>query len=61
MPAVSALTPGGLDYREAWDLVAGVRDRLAGAAFTELVPDRDVNGISALIVTRLIGALLRGT
>ncbi|MEO5986088.1 MAG: arginase family protein [Candidatus Limnocylindria bacterium] len=59
MPAVSALTPGGLTYREAWDLLAGVRDRLAGAVFTELVPDRDVNEISALVVARLIGALIR--
>ncbi len=58
LPAVSALTPGGLDYREAWDLLVGVRDRLAGAVVTELVPDRDVNELSALVVARLLGALI---
>ncbi len=57
-PAVSALTPGGLSYREAWDLLSGVRHRLAGAAFTELVPERDVNEISALAVVRLIACLM---
>ena len=57
MPAVSAPAPGGLSYREAWDLVSGIRSRLAGAVFTEYVPDRDVNALSALTVTRLICAL----
>jgi agmatinase len=56
-PAVSAVAPGGLDYQEAVELVLGIGPRLAGAAFTELVPDRDPTGVSALIVCRLAGLL----
>lgn len=58
LPAVSAAAPGGLSYVEAWDLLAGVRSRLAGAAFTEYVPDLDVNELSALTITRLICAVV---
>ena len=60
MPAVSAPAPGGLGYREACDLLAGVGTRLAGAAFTEYVPALDNNHLSALVVTRLMSALLAG-
>jgi agmatinase len=65
MPAVSGLAPGGLSYDQAGDLLAGVaaRCRVVGAAFTELVPSRDVNELSALVVCRLamrlIGSLAR--
>ena len=58
MPAVSAPAPGGLSYTEAWDLLSGIRARLAGAAFTEYVPALDVNELSALTITRLISALV---
>jgi agmatinase len=58
-PAVSALAPGGLSYREATDLLAGIGRRLAGAVFTEYVPVLDVNGISALVITRLACLLLQ--
>jgi agmatinase len=62
MPAVSGLSPGGLSYDEAGDLLAGVaaRCRVAGASFTELVPPRDVNDRSALVVVRLIMRLVGG-
>lgn len=59
MPGVSAPAPGGLSYMEAVELLAGVRTRLAGAVFTEYVPALDVNELSALVVTRLVCALLR--
>lgn len=61
-PAVSGLSPGGLSYDQASDLVAGIasRHRLAGAAFTELVPALDATGSSALVVVRL-AMLLLGT
>lgn len=60
VPAVSAASPGGLSYEEAAGLLSGVaaERRLAGATFTELVPERDVNEISTLVVTRLIMRLL---
>lgn len=61
-PAVSGVSPGGLSYDEASDLVGGVahRCKVVGAAFTELVPTLDVNGISALVVVRLVMRLLAG-
>ncbi|MGH2454951.1 MAG: arginase family protein [Candidatus Limnocylindria bacterium] len=60
VPAVSGASPGGLGYAEGCDLVAGVagRCRVVGAAFTELVPSRDVNGLSALVAVRLVMRLL---
>jgi agmatinase len=60
-PAVSALAPGGLSYPEAWDIVAGVArtGRLAGMIVTELLPERDVHEISALVAARLVLAALR--
>ena len=61
-PAVSGLSPGGLSYDEAADLLGGVaaRCRVAGATFTELVPALDPNGISALVVVRMMMRLLAG-
>lgn len=61
-PAVSGASPGGLSYDEAGDLLGGVakRCRVVGAAFTELVPALDVNGISALVVVRMMMRLLAG-
>jgi agmatinase len=58
LPAVSAPAPGGLTYVEGFDLMAGIGQRLVGAAVTEYVPVRDVNEISALTVGRLIVSLL---
>jgi agmatinase len=60
IPAVSGASPGGLTYDEAADLLGGAatRGRLVGAAFTELVPSLDRDGISALVVVRLIQRLL---
>ncbi|MGH2462934.1 MAG: arginase family protein [Candidatus Limnocylindria bacterium] len=59
-PAVSAPVPGGLTWDEAGDLVSGVanRCRVVGAAFTELVPDLDASGYSALVAARLVIRLL---
>jgi agmatinase len=61
-PAVSGLSPGGLSYDEAGDLLGGVtrRCRVVGAAFTELVPALDATGLSALVVVRLVMRLLAG-
>jgi len=62
MPAVSGASPGGLRYEQAADLLGGVasRCRVAGAAFTELVPAMDLNEISTLVVVRLVMRLLAG-
>ncbi len=59
-PAVSAPAPGGLSWDEAGDLLSGTatRCRVVGAAFTELVPERDPSGYSALVAARLAIRLL---
>lgn len=59
-PAVNSPSPGGFSYDEAADLLSGAaaRRRVVGAAFTELVPGRDLNEISALVVVRLVMRLL---
>lgn len=59
-PAVGSPAPGGLSYQQASDLVRGVagRCRIAGAAFTEMVPALDVNEATALVVVRLVSQLL---
>ena len=59
-PAVSGVATGGLSYDEAWDMLSGIGPRLSGAVFTEYVPALDVNDVSALVLTRLISALLGG-
>jgi agmatinase len=61
-PAVSAVSPGGLSYDDAGGLLGGAaeRCRVVGAAFTELVPALDVNGVSALVVVRMVMRLLAG-
>ena len=61
-PAVSGLSPGGLSYDEAADLLGGVaaRCRVVGATFTELVPALDPSGISALVVARMMMRLVAG-
>lgn len=65
MPAVMAPTPGGLDYTQAIDLIAGLarRAKIVGFDMVEFVPERDVNGTAritaARIVANLVGALAR--
>jgi agmatinase len=60
LPAVSGLSPGGIAYDEAVDLVGGLatRCRVVGAAFTELVPGIDDHERSALVVVRLVTRLI---
>jgi len=52
-PAVSAVSPGGIGFGEAVDLVVGIGGRLVGAAITEFVPALDDDGRSALAAARL--------
>lgn len=64
-PAVSGASPGGLSYAEGSELLAGVarRIQLAGAAFTELAPQLDINEMTATVAVRLamrlVGELAR--
>jgi agmatinase len=57
-PAVAGMSPGGLSYVEASDLIGGIGPRLVGAAFTEYVPALDRDGACALVVARLITTVI---
>ncbi len=64
MPGTAALAPGGLTYWHGLDLLRGLqeRGRIVGLGFAEFYPDRDVNGLSALGIVRLIiGAMSTGS
>lgn len=56
MPAVMSPTPGGLTYRQAIDLIAGVTSKAKLVAFDliEFVPGRDKTGYAAYVAARLI-------
>jgi len=55
LPAVNMPTPGGLDYGELAELMQGVaaRGRIRGCCLVELVPERDRDGMSALLAARI--------
>ncbi|GLS34865.1 agmatinase [Mesorhizobium tianshanense] len=56
MPGVAARAPGGLTDTQVIDLVAGLdrRARIAGFDLVELYPPADIDGLSALIASRLV-------
>lgn len=60
VPAVNAPLPGGLTFDECAALLRGLpqRGHIAGMAVTELLPERDLNDLSALVVVRLIWTLI---
>ena len=55
-PGTSVPSPGGLSYQEAADLFAGLagRGRVVGMNVAEHYPSLDVNGITSLVIARLI-------
>ncbi len=55
MPAVAYPSPGGLNFVQVIDLIAGVaaRARIAGFAMVEFVPQKDRDGTSAFTAARL--------
>ncbi len=67
MPGVIAPMPGGLEFYDAADLLQGVarRGRVVGISIAEFSPSLDVNGLTALAITRLLvnlmGAMVRST
>lgn len=56
MPAVIAPSPGGLDYTQVTDLIAGVAERGRIAAFDiiEFAPERDRDGSATLTAAYLL-------
>lgn len=59
-PGVTGPSPGGLAYDEVAGLLAGLagQGQIAGLDVVEYAPERDVNGHTALVATRLILTLV---
>lgn len=66
MPGVLSRVPGGLTYTQAISLLHGIarRGKIVGFDLVELIPERDVDGLSALtayrIVANAVAAISRG-
>jgi len=60
MPGTSAPLPGGLSFDEAAELITGLarRGKVVGINVAEHYPSLDVNGITALAITRLLVNLM---
>jgi len=56
-PGVSHHEPGGLSVRELLRVLHAQRAPLAGADVVELNPDRDVNGVTAVVAAKLVREL----
>jgi agmatinase len=56
MPGTSAPLPGGIAFDDAADLLTGLalRGEVVGINFAEHYPSLDVNGVTALAITRMI-------
>ncbi len=52
-PGVLLPAFGGLGYQQMLDLITGLGDRIAAAAFVEFVPERDPAGLGAQALARL--------
>ena len=52
-PGVSHHEPGGLSTREVLKIIQEFSGRLVGADLVELNPDRDINGVSAMVAAKL--------
>ena len=52
-PGVSHHEPGGLSTREVLNIIQEFSGRLVGADLVELNPDRDINGVSAMVAAKL--------
>jgi agmatinase len=60
MPAVAYPSPGGLNYTQLTDLIAGVaaKARIAGFAMVEFAPKRDLDGTAAFTAARIAALVL---
>jgi len=62
-PGVSHHEPGGMSVREVLDVLHGLDAPIIGADVVELNPDRDLNGVTAMVGAKLVreiaGLMLR--
>ena len=57
-PGVSHLEPGGLSTREVLSLIRSFNGSLVGADIVEFNPDRDLNGMTAMVAAKLLKQIL---
>lgn len=60
MPAAIGRVAGGLGYWQVLELIGGVaeRARIAGFAMTEFMPDRDIDGMGAMVAAQLLAGVM---
>lgn len=56
-PGVSHHEPGGLTVRDVMDVLLSLKVPLLGADVVELNPDRDINGVTAVLAAKLVKEL----
>ena len=56
-PGVSHMEPGGLTAREVIDVLLAIETPIAGADVVELNPDRDLNGMTAMLAAKMVKEL----
>jgi arginase len=56
-PGVSHHEPGGLSVRQVLDVLARVQGPIVGADVVELNPDRDINGMTAVVAAKFVKEL----
>ena len=56
-PGVSHLEPGGLTARDVIDILLAIEAPIAGGDVVELNPDRDINGMTAILAAKLVKEL----
>jgi len=60
-PGISHYEPGGLSTRNVLDIIHALPDPPAGADIVELNPDRDQNGVTAMVAAKLLKEILAAT
>ena len=60
VPAVIGRAPGGLTYWQVVEMieVAAARGTIAGFAMVELIPERDLDGLGALVAARVLANVI---
>jgi len=51
------MEPGGLTARDVIDVLLGIETPIVGADVVELNPDRDVNGMTAMLAAKMVKEL----
>ncbi len=53
-PGIAHHEPGGMSVREVLDVIHAIDAPLIGADIVELNPDRDINGVTAMVAAKLL-------